>query len=446
MKKTIRQFGTFNWRLFAALCASALLPAIYQTAKTFIVSSVASDGAFDVMGQMEWFDLINETLQAFLIIPLYSILNKVFKNDEDKFGGIVFKIGFIVFIFYALFSLGVLIYGNELIKAMNPETINIDLTAGYLRMETVAFMIGIVVRYVSVVFVVVGKDGNMYAFLIGNIVLSLISDFLLVPSFGVYGIALSNVSVNAVLSAVGCVLLYRQKYIRPCGFCKADIPMWKEWGKVGFFAGAQQFIDNFIYAVMICRMVNLVAEQGNYWIVNNFIWGWLLIPVTALSEVIRRDCREGYLRLKQSNYYLIAVIVVIVWAVSLPLWTPFFRFAENLSNAEELFGIAVKLVPFYVAYTASAIIDSIFIGLGKTVYNMVNSLLVNFVYYGIFFLLYLTDAIVFTMDTIILMFGFGMVVHWVISLVQEKLFLRRKESAKGSAVDLFETGSGENND
>lgn len=49
---------------------------------------------------------------------------------------------------------------------------------------------------------------------------------------------------------------------------------------------------------MICKMVNMVAEQGNYWIANNFIWGWLLIPITALSEVIRRDCKDGYAKLK----------------------------------------------------------------------------------------------------------------------------------------------------
>lgn len=57
---------------------------------------------------------------------------------------------------------------------------------------------------------------------------------------------------------------------------------------------------------------------------------------------------------------------------------------------------------------------------------MVNSLLVNLVYYGVFYGLYLTRSIVFDMDTIILMFGFGMVFHFVISLVEEKVFQKRE--------------------
>lgn len=173
-------------------------------------------------------------------------------------------------------------------------------------------------------------------------------------------------------------------------------------------------------------MVNLVAEQGNYWIANNFIWGWLLIPIAALAEVIRSDCKEGYFKLKQFNYYFITAAAILLWIISIPAWTPFFRYAENLTNAEEIFSIVIKLVPFYIAYAGCSIIDNIFIGLGKTTYNAVNSLIINIVYYGVFFILYLTKSIDFTMNTIILMFGFGMVTHLIVSIVEEKMFLKRK--------------------
>ena len=62
---------------------------------------------------------------------------------------------------------------------------------------------------------------------------------------------------------------------------------------------------------MVVKMVNLVAEQGNYWVANNFIWGWLLIPITALIEIIKRDSKN-YRELKQSNYYFIIGFVVIL--------------------------------------------------------------------------------------------------------------------------------------
>lgn len=165
MKERFKQLKSFNWRLFVALCALSLIPAIYQTVKTFIISSNNQSTVFDIIGQMEWFDLINETLQAFLIIPLYSILNKIFKNDEKSFAKYTFKTGLLTFIIYTLFSTGVLIYGAVLIKAMNPNEIDLAIVSAYLQLETIAFMIGIIVSFVNVVFIVVGKDKNVYIFL-----------------------------------------------------------------------------------------------------------------------------------------------------------------------------------------------------------------------------------------------------------------------------------------
>lgn len=436
MRKRISELKSFHWRLWLSLCALALIPAVYQTVKTFLISAGGQDGAFDIIGQMEWFDLINETLQAFLIIPLYSVLNRVFKNHREEFAGAAFKTGLCASVLYTLFSVGVLIYGSVLIGAMSPGEIDIAVTAAYLRLETLAFMTGIIVSFANVVFVVIGKDKNVYIFLAVRTALSLFADILLIPRFGVYGAAVSNIISNTLLSAVCILLLYKQGCIRFCRFKKSDGEMLREWCKTGIFSGFQQFIDNLIYAVMVCKMVNMVAEQGNYWIANNFIWGWLLIPITALAEVIRSDCKDGYKELRKFNYYFIAAASAVLWAVTIPAWIPFFRNVQGLENAGEIFGIVIKLVPFYVAYAGCAVIDNIFVGLGKTGYNAVNSLIINLGYYGIFYILYRTHTITFTMDTIILMFGFGMVVHFAVSLIEEKvLFAKTFGDFRGKSTD-----------
>ena len=411
--------------MWLSLCALALIPAVYQTVKTFLISSGGQDGTFDIIGQMEWFDLINETLQAFLIVPLYSVLNRIFKNHREEFAGATFKTGLCASVLYTLFSVGVLIYGSTLIGAMSPGEIDIAVTSTYLRLETLAFIMGIIVSFANVVFVVIGKDKNVYIFLAVRTALSLVADILLIPSFGVYGVAVSNILANTLLSAMCIMLLYKQGYIRFKCFKKSDGAMLREWCKTGAFSGLQQFIDNLIYAVMVCKMVNMVAEQGNYWIANNFIWGWLLIPITALAEVIRSDCKDGYKELRKFNYYFIAAASAMLWVVTIPTWTPFFRYAQGLENAGEIFGIVIKLIPFYIAYAGCAIIDNIFVGLGKTSYNAVNSLIINLGYYGVFYILYRAGVITFTMNTIILMFGFGMAVHYAVSLVEEKIFFRR---------------------
>lgn len=158
MRKKLLDLKSFNWRLWLSLCALALIPAVYQTVKTFLISSSGQAGAFDIIGQMEWFDLINETLQAFLIVPLYSVLNRIFTHRGNEFAGAVFKTGLCAFLLYTLFSVGVLIYGSVLIGAMNPGEIDLTATATYLRLETIAFMTGLIVSFANVVFVVIGKD------------------------------------------------------------------------------------------------------------------------------------------------------------------------------------------------------------------------------------------------------------------------------------------------
>lgn len=142
--------------------------------------------------------------------------------------------------------------------------------------------------------------------------------------------------------------------------------------------------------------------------------------------MIRSDCKDGYRKLRQFNYYFIATASVLLWVATVPAWTPFFCYAQNLENADEIFTIVLKLVPFYIAYAGCTVIDNIFVGLGKTDYNAVNSLIINLGYYGVFYILYRANAVSFDMNTIILMFGFGMVVHFAVSLFEEKVIFRKR--------------------
>ena len=429
MKEKIKQwwsdFKRFDWKMYLALCLLALVPAIYQTVITKLITSFASPGALDIVGQMEWFDLIDETICAFLIVPMYSVLSKAYKKENFK--EVVFKLGIIIVILYALFNIGVIFFGIHLIQYMNPNDIDIAAAYRYLTLETIAFMIGIVFSYVSVVFLVIDKSRYMYAFLVAKILLSLLSDLALVPSMGVDGIALSNIIANTIMGALGVLLLIHEKQIKPAKYNKDDLPTLKDWGRVGLFAGGQQFLDNIIYALMICKMVNAVSESGNYWVSNNFIWGWLLIPVTCLVEIIRKDAGiDGCNNLKQKNYYSIVTFALLLWFALIPTYRWFFRDVEGINNPGRIFEIVLKNLGFYVAYAYSQIPDAIFVGLGKTKYNAINSLICNIVYYGIWFVLYKTGVVVMSMDMIIVMFGCGNVTHWVVSLVEEKVFLKRE--------------------
>ena len=430
IKEWWRNFKTFDWKMYLALCLLTLVPAIYQTIVTRLITSYTSPGALDIIGQMEWFDLIDETISAFLIIPMYSLLSKAYK--KDNFNKIVFKLGIIVVGLYALFSIITFIVGINMISFMNPNEIDINAAYRYLSLETIAFMIGIIFSYCNVVFIVIDKSIYMYTFLVTKILLALLSDFILIPNLGINGIAISNIVSNLIMGIIAVIVLVLIKKLRPGKFNKEDLKYLKDWCKTGLFAGGQQFLDNIIYALMIVRMVNAVSESGNYWVANNFIWGWLLIPVSCLAEIIRKDSGlDGY-KLKQKNYYSIVIFTIILWAILIPIYIPFFKNIEGLDNYSRIFEIVIKALVFYIPYAVSIIPDSIFIGLGKTKYNAINSLIINIVYYGIWFIFYKTNIVIMTMDTIILMFGLGMAIHMVISLVEEKTFLKRELKKEGN--------------
>lgn len=428
MKAKIKQWWstlkTFDWKMYLALCLLALVPAIYQTVVTKLITANTNPGALDIVGQMEWFDLIDETICAFLIVPMYSVLSKAYK--KENFNKVVFKLGIIVVGLYALFSLGTFFYGISLVSYMNPAEIDVGAAYRYLSLETIAFMVGIVFSYASVVFLVIDKSRYMYAFLIAKIGLALLSDFTLIPGMGIDGIAVSNIIANGIMGTLAVVILILIKQLRPGKFNKDDIPHLKDWGRVGLFAGGQQFLDNIIYALMIVRMVNAVSESGNYWVANNFIWGWLLIPITCLAEIIRKDAGADGYKLKQINYYSITIFALIIWFSLIPTYNWFFGTVEGLDNPARIFEIVVKNLGFYVAYALSQIPDAIFVGLGQTKYNAINSLICNIGYYGLWFILYQTKIVTMSMDMIIVMFGVGNIVHWIVSLVEEKVFLRRE--------------------
>ena len=425
VKNLLNDLKTFNWKVFIALCLLALVPAIYQTVITKLITSNVDISNLDIIGQMEWYDLIDETLRAFLIVPMYSILSKVYK--KSYFNKIVFKLGIIVFTLYSIFSLITLFYGIHLISFMNPSEIDINATYKYLSIETVAFMVGIIFSYISVVLLVIGKARYMYIILIVKVLLSLLSDIVLIPSLGINGIAISNVISNSIVAIVGIILLVYEKTISTSRFNKEDLVYIKDWIKTGLFAGGQQFLDNIIYSLMIVRMVNAVNESGNYWVSNNFIWGWLLIPISSLIEVIRKDAGINGYNLRQRNYYFITLIVILLWFALIPTYKWFFNSVEGIENYNRIFEIVLLNLGFYVAYAFSQIPDAIFVGIGKTKYIAINSLICNIGYYGIWFILYMSSTITMNMNMIIIMFGCGNIVHWIVSLMEEKVFLNEEK-------------------
>ena len=66
----------------------------------------------------------------------------------------------------------------------------------------------------------------------------------------------------------------------------------KTWSQIGFYSGLESFIKNAVYLVVVLRAMNLLNEQGSYWVANTFIWSWLLLPILPLADLIKQVCKD----------------------------------------------------------------------------------------------------------------------------------------------------------
>ena len=181
--------------------------------------------------------------------------------------------------------------------------------------------------------------------------------------------------------------------------------------------------------VMIARMVNVVGEQGTYWVANNFIWGWLLLPVLQLGELIKQEVAADKENVRRNSlgYFGITAIISVLWFVSIPIWKPFMTHALGFTDVDKLFGLVMLLVGFYVLYAVQNVFDATFYGLGKTHYMLWESVVTNTVYYGIAFILYATGVWVPTLTGIALLFGIGNAFDSIVSLVAYAVLLKKNK-------------------
>ena len=85
-------------------------------------------------------------------------------------------------------------------------------------------------------------------------------------------------------------------------------------------------------------MVNVVGEQGTYWVANNFIWGWLLLPVIQLGELIKQEVASDKENVRRNSlgYFSITAIISLLWFVSIPFWKTFMTHALGFDEVDKL--------------------------------------------------------------------------------------------------------------
>ena len=422
-----------NYKTFVALLVLGLVPTIYTTVRVFFLGQLPGEYSYSIAGQLSWVNLLYEVMKEAIILPLFYFIAKV-KDDKGEFAnrvrtGMLLSLGV-----YAVLSAVVMIFAEPLLTLMAIDASILEASASYIRIESIANIFSILTEFVLVALVTVNKNKYLYAFTGARLVLSLVSDTFLVSTLpvsanlGVNGIGYSNIIVNAILLVVSIIFLTKEE-IKVFTKSKLNFSWVKEFTKVGGISGVESLVRNVAYMVMIARMVNLVEEQGTYWVANNFIWGWLLLPVMQLGELIKQEVASDKENIRRNSlgYFSTTAIISVLWFASIPVWKPFMTHVLGFTDVDKLFNLVLLLVGFYVLYAIQNVFDSTFYGLGKTNYMLFESVVTNSIYYGIAFILYVTNVWIPTLTGIALLFGIGNAFDSVVSLIAYAFLLKKEK-------------------
>jgi Na+-driven multidrug efflux pump len=421
MNKISKSLRNLNWKLFVSLLVMGLCPTIYTTLRVFFLGSLPGDWAFSIAGQLSWVNLIYEILNETIILPLYFFMGKVIAEKSEYTNRI--KTGLIIsFCVYAVCSVLICCFTNPLLAAMATSKDIITESAVYIRIESIANIFSLLASFLLVCLVTLDKSKYVYILTGAKLVLSVIFDTFFVSTLnisanlGVNGIGYSNIVVNFILFIVSVILLSKEGYAI---FSKEKLSFaWaKDFIKIGGISGIESFVRNIAYMLMISRMVNMVNEQGTYWVANNFIWGWLLLPINQLGELIKQEVGTNEKAVKNNTlgYFAVTVIVCLVWLLTIPTWKSFMANVLQFSDVDKLYNLVMVLLGFYVLYALQNIFDCEFYGLGKTNYMLFESVVTNTLYYGTAFVLYLLGVWTPTLIGIALLFGIGNAFDSVVS-------------------------------
>lgn len=432
MRKISISFKNVNHKLFIALLVMGLVPTIYTTLRVFWLGNLPGEWSYSIAGQLSWINLIYEVINEAIILPLFHFVGKVLFDKKELTNRM--RTGLLItLVIYVVLSIIIMTSTYPLLRVMATDHSIIDASATYIRIEAVANVFGILSQFALVGLVTLGKEKLVYLLTGIKLILYVIFDLFLVSSLkvsanmGVNGIGISNILVNLILFVATLFLLARQG-VDVFKRDKMDFRWMKEFARIGGISGAESFVRNLAYMIMIARMVNMVNEQGTYWVANSFIWGWLLLPITQLGELIKLETATDKDAVKNNTlgYFGITAISILVWCVCIPVYRPFMRYVLNYSDVDKLFTLVMVLFGFYVLYAIQNVFDATFYGLGKTNYMLFESVVTNVVYYGAAFVLWRYGAWKPTLLGIALLFGIGNAFDTIVSLAAYWFMLKKE--------------------
>ena len=113
---------------------------------------------------------------------------------------------------------------------------------------------------------------------------------------------------------------------------------------------------------------------------------------------------------------MVTLIIVILWALTIPGWDIFYRLVFRVQDSQENVRLTLILFPFYIFFMLGHLLTSVLYGLGYTNYIALKSVLGNILIAATWSLI-LTNILPLTLLSVSLLFGGGLLLGFITSTV-----------------------------
>lgn len=409
-----------NYRLLVAIALTMLFPSIYNTIKIYFIGEIPNTWGFNIASQIAWLNIIYEILQECILLPLFFIFGGVAHDKKLLAERFVYSIKIIIPI-YLIITLLIWASSSHLVVLLNQKESLVELTTSYIRLETITIPFRVFVEIITTTLIIMNLRARIYMLLVFQVLARFLSDFIFVSTaglnWGVIGVGYASMSAAVFASMVGLIITLKEFNFSKIAGSTQSIPK-KEWFKVSIFSGLESAVRNIAFIVMILRLVNEVEKSGVFWVTNNFIWGWLLLPILALGSLIKQDVgvNKGLIGKRFYGYFLLTFAFVALWFVSIPGWDWFIENIMNYGDYSQISNLALFMTGFYIVFSLNNILASYLYGMGRTDLMLLQTLFVNLIYYVVAYILYLKGIFIPSLKSIAALFGVGITVGFIATI------------------------------
>ena len=411
-----KSFKKLNWKLLLGIFLTMFIPIIYRTARIYIAGTLDSSYSLSVAANLQWINVLFEVLEETFLLPLFFVFKRMFSNKDGnrRVTGRFYIISTIYIVLIVMF----IILSKQLMEGFDVQNID-DTKLSFIRIEFVTRFFVMAVKIFTLMLIIKSQWKWLIGVIAINTGMNVLLDVFVVShrSFsldaGIIWLGYNQMISSAITSIILVVLILKifkfklNDFIHP--IYKNPMKSWTESG-LSFLESAVRNSFFIFFVIKVINKLDAGYSQGDFWVMNSFMWDWLLLPIIVISQYVNNieaeDKKNSTFWERNTAPFILIAITVSIWFATIPTHSWFIKTIMNSNHSDIVSHLVLISIGFYVLFAFNNIIDKAFYGSGNAGYMLIQSLITNVIVFIPYY--YTTDHM--TIDDVAIMMGIAMAV------------------------------------